>query len=288
MRQNKLFQFYITNMCNSYCRTCSIWKNQEREEIQTSDIKSVIKAYPKADYVIGGGEAILHKDIEGILRTLSDHMINYTLLSNCIELEALKRLVDIYQVNNITISYDGLNHDRIRRYKGNHKNIIEFIEWCKNKDKNVKLSYTYSKYNEDNFTEDMDYIRKVLHINEIYLCIANNLELLKVDTSNSPCPKDIKPILQRQGMLSTKDIRHICSMVVSPRRKCNSQSSVHTIYSNGDIVRCQAYLSNDIIGNIKNKTPEEIRNIFDNIKDIPCKYDKQCNQLCQRRYDTIE
>ena len=87
MRPNKLIQFYITNMCNSGCKTCSIWRNKTRCELVPERMEDVIRAFPEADYVIGGGEAILHKRIEDIFSILDYYAVNYTLLSNCIMLD---------------------------------------------------------------------------------------------------------------------------------------------------------------------------------------------------------
>lgn len=286
MRDNKLIQLYITNMCNSRCKTCGIWKNKEREELYYGDIFKVFKAFPNADYVIGGGEAILHRDIEDILTIAKDMNINYTLLSNCICIDKLYELVIKYNIPNITISFDGLVHDRIRGVAGNFSKIVEFKYKCDNNGiNNIKFSYTYSKYNEGWFKKDMKFIKEELGFNEVYFCIAQDMNLLKtIESEEDFVASNFEQVLDCD-LISEKDKKHIREMITGIRRCCTSQNNVHTVYSNGDIVRCQSFMSKDVLGNIKNMTVDEIKNALSNVKNKICEFDVECNLLCQRRYD---
>lgn len=284
MRDKKLIQLYITNMCNSHCKTCSIWKNKERQELDYS-IKKVFRAFPDADYVIGGGEAILHTHIDRILASLRDRQINYTLLSNCIWPEKLCRLVEEHHVPAVTISFDGLDHDDIRGSADNMSKILEFKEWCDFNDVRMKISYTYSKFNEGRFKEDMKFIKEKLGFKEIYFCIAQGMGLLRTaEADESFVASDFEQILDC-GLITEKDKYHIRGMISGVRRRCTSQNNVHTIYSDGDIVRCQSFKSEEILGNIKDMTVEEIRRTMESINNVMCPYDSECNLLCQRRYD---
>jgi MoaA/NifB/PqqE/SkfB family radical SAM enzyme len=288
MREHNLVQMYITNQCNSHCKTCSIWKNKEKEYLSLYNIEYIVREAleidPMTDFVIGGGEAILHPQIINILKILNKYNVNYTLLSNCMSINTLKILVSIYNVKNVTVSFDGIYHNETRGVVGNKEKIIHFIKWCKEKDINLKLSYTYSSFNEDMFLEDMDYIKNELGLDKVYFCLAQNMELLKSE-SDKIIAKDFSKILKRKEMLFDKDIKYIESMLSGNKNKCDSQSSVFTIYSNGNMVRCQSYMSKDVLCNIKNVTPRRLEHIFGASKCIDCKYDKECNLLCQRRYD---
>lgn len=284
MRDKKLIQLYITNMCNSHCKTCSIWKNKEWQELNYS-IEKVFRAFPDADYVIGGGEAILHTHIDRILASLRDRQINYTLLSNCIWPEKLCRLVEEHHVPAVTISFDGLGHDDIRGSVDNMSKILEFKEWCDFNDVRMKISYTYSKFNEGRFKEDMKFIKEKLGFKEIYFCIAQDMGLLRTaEADESFVASDFEQILDCD-LITEKDKYHIRGMISGVRRCCTSQNNVHTIYSDGDIVRCQSFKSEEILGNIKDMTVEEIRRTMESINNVMCPYDSECNLLCQRRYD---
>lgn len=287
MRDNKLIQLYITNMCNSHCKTCGIWKNgvQDGEELRLGDIFKVFTAFPEADYVIGGGEAILHNNIENILEYARGYGINYTLLSNCICIEKLCKLIKEYCVPTVTVSFDGIVHDAVRGVKGNLSNIVEFNEWCLKNKVNMKISYTYSKYNEKYFEKDMEIIKDKFWFDEIYFCIAQDMDLLKTaESDESFVASNFEQILDCD-LISYKDKAHIKRMISGVRRCCTSQNNVHTIYSNGDIVRCQSFNSRCVLGNIHYLSRTEIIDVLNSVENLPCKFDADCDLLCQRRYD---
>lgn len=285
MREKKLIQLYVTNVCNSHCKTCSIWKNKQREELRVGDIEAIVSLFPDADYVIGGGEAILHNDIEKILSSLQSSKTNYTLLSNCICNQRLYDLVRKYKVPAITVSFDGILHDEIRGVKGNLDNILYFKDWCEFNKIHMKISYTYSKYNENMFKEDMKFIKDKLGFNEIYFCIAQDMDLLKtVEADENFVASDFEQILECD-LITAKDKAHIRGMITGIRRCCTSQNNVHTIYSNGDIVRCQSFKSREVLGNLYHMSTFEIMKTLESVENVSCPYDAECNLLCQRRYD---
>lgn len=285
MREKKLIQLYITNICNSHCKTCSIWKNKKREELSVEDIDKIITAYPDADYVIGGGEAILHSHCEEVLGLLRKKKINYTLLSNCIKLGKLEYLIRKFKVPAVTVSFDGQLHDKIRGSKGNAYFILCFRRWCKKNGVKFKISYTYSRFNEQVFKEDMNMIKCTLKQEEIYFCLAMDMQLLKTaEIGETFVAGNFNQILE-SDMVLDKDKEHVKGMITGMRRCCTSQNNVHTIYSDGNIVRCQSFKSVDVLGNIKDMSAGEIKGVLDSVENIQCKYDAECNLLCQRRYD---
>lgn len=275
---------YITNRCNSQCKTCTIWKNEKTEELHPYAIEDVVRAFPDADFVIGGGEAILHKDIEEILTLLHDYQVNYTLLSNCIAVGRLKELVLNYHVKNVTVSFDGIRHDEIRGVPGNRDKILLFHKFCKDNGVHMKLSYTYSILNQNHILDDFYFIKDVFGMDQVYFCLAQDMELLHID--DAVVASTFEPLEDVYDMFDYKDKDFIERLRGKMERKaCDSQASVHTIYSNGDIVRCQSYMCKDIIGNIKGMSMEKIKATVEDIKCIECPHDKGCNLLCQRRYD---
>lgn len=280
MRDKKLIQLYITNMCNSKCKTCTIWKNSEREELTLDSIKNIVESNVDADFVIGGGEPILHSDIDNILQYLKDNNINYTLLSNCIKNEKLKQLIEMYEIPSVTISCDGIKHDEIRGRIGNLSKIINFVEWAQYRKQNFKLSYTYSAFNEKIFKEDMNFF-KLLGIQKVYFCLAQEMDLLKTD-GDSFVATDFTKILEEKEMLFDRDLDAVNRIINGTKKKCDSQDSVFTIYSNGNVVRCQSFLSCYVLGNVFERN---FSDIIRPVKSVTCAYDSKCNLLCQRRYD---
>lgn len=281
MRDKRLIQLYITNLCNSHCKTCTIWQNKEREELGVAQIRDIVMADKTADFVIGGGEAILHSHIEDVLKMLSMEQVNYTLLSNGILVNRLKNLITWFNVPSVTVSCDGTMHDSIRGSRGNLRSICSFIEWAKKFGVKFKLSYTYSAYNEKSFAQDMVFF-KDLGIDKIYFCLAQEMALLKCDGKSEIVASGFEQILDHKDMLFDKDVKFIENLLSGKKPKCDSQSTVFTIYSNGDVVRCQSYMSSPAIFNIVN-IPFSVW--MESARNIVCPYDGQCNLLCQRRYD---
>jgi MoaA/NifB/PqqE/SkfB family radical SAM enzyme len=284
MRNNKLIQFYLTDKCNSRCKTCQIWKNQKGNKIPFKEVAKIINKFQDADYVFGGGEVTLYEDL-GELLVFCDHMnTSYTLLSNAVNYDSLDKYLRFYRVPNLTMSCDGINHDAIRGVKGNLENIGRIVrEYC---DKvNIKLSYTLSSLNERNMNYDMQ-LFKALGFNKIYFCIAQDMDLLKVAGKQSIVPKYeslVRMVEEYGDMLYDKDKAYIKSLINCTRKPCDSTSSVHTIYTNGDVVLCQSIMSSYVLGNIYKDNFADILKRHDN--NFICPHDYHCDLLCQRRYD---
>lgn len=283
-RDKKLIQFYLTDYCNSRCKTCDIWKVALRDVCEHMDYKRVIeiiKQFPDADYVFGGGEFTQYKYRYDLLRYCKEHNIKYTMLSNAVDLSEFIKLVEIFNVQNVTISCDGIRHDEIRGVRGNLSNIATILDKYRDKIPNIKLSYTYSKYNEKYFIADMDYIKKVLGFDKVYFCIAQDMDLL-LRSGESVKPNSLEQILERSDMLYDKDRLYIELLLKGKKKPCDSTGSVFTVYSNGNVVLCQSFMSKCVLGNIYES---DFNDIIDSVKVTKCSYDKECNLLCQRRYD---
>lgn len=291
-RPNKLIQFYLTNMCNSRCKTCDIWKTERKNmlELPASKVIEIIREFPNADYVFGGGEFTLYNDKHVLLEYCDKNNVNYTILTNAVRLNLVEQLLALYDIKNLTISCDGKKHDEIRGIKGNLENIITIIKKYKDKIPNIKLSYTLSKFNENNIVEDMT-LFKTLGFSKIYFCAAQDMELLLKSydkTNSSVCPgvNAVKELYEKYSdMLYDKDRELLGNILNGVYKKCSSKRDVHTIYTNGDVVLCQSYLSNVILGNIYQESFKDIVEQADNLFDGECPYNNKCKLVCQRRYD---
>lgn len=280
MRENKLIQLYLTDKCNSKCNTCNIWKTKNIRELDIETLKELLLENKEADFVFGGGEAILYSEIEELLYFADKNNINYTLLSNCISINLLKTLILKYNVKNVTISCDGINHDTIRGSVGNLDKIKRFVEWANGLFINIKLAYTYSSFNENTIEEDFNMFKE-LGFSKVYFCLANGTNMLSDDEDVEV--SDIKHLRKYYDMLYDKDVKFLESVINNNIRRCNSIYNVHTIDSNGDIILCQSYLSTIMLGNIYEDNFKKVVEDID--KDFRCVHDNVCNQLCQRRYD---
>ena len=252
-------------------------------------VEEVIKEFPTADYVFGGGEFTLYNQRDKLLDWCDSKNINYTVLSNAVSLKLLEQLLASHNIKNLTMSCDGTKHDEIRGVKGNLKNIESIIEAWRGEIPNIKLSYTLSKFNEGSIDTDMEYFRQ-LGFNKIYFCIAQSMDLLKADNV-TPDMCSLKYFQESYSyMLYDKDQQLLEDFIDGKHRRCDSVRDVHTIYTNGDVVRCQSLLSNNILGNINEhrfidilKADEERLNNIPN--GFTCPYNNECELVCQRRYD---
>ena len=191
------------------------------------------------------------------------------------------------------ISCDGVSHDDIRRVDGNLENIKHLVREWKDELNSLKISYTLSKFNEDNIDEDMAMFKE-MGLEKIYFCLAQDMDLLKVKgESVQPELIKVKKMLDYKDMLYDKDVQFLYDYLWNKHRKCDSTQSVHTVYSNGDVVRCQSYLSSNVIGNVFKahfksilKYDEQNYNkMLEENKDCTCPYNDKCNLVCQWRYD---
>lgn len=282
-RDKKLIQFYLTSHCNSRCKTCNIWKgtNSRFEDLPYEDVVKICLKNKDADFVFGGGEFTLYSGRHRLLHALNGKDVNYTILSNAVSLPLLESVIQQHYIKNLTMSCDGVLHDEIRGVHGNLFNIATILDKYRDKIPNIKLSYTYSKYNEKYFIADMDYIKKVLGFDKVYFCIAQDMDLL-LRSGESVKPSSLEQILERSDMLYDKDRLYIESLLKGKKKPCDSTDSVFTVYSNGNVVLCQSFMSKCVLGNIYEN---DFNDIIDSVKVTKCSYDKECNLLCQRRYD---
>ena len=167
-----------TDMCNSKCTHCSIWKKPiTKNQLTAQEIKKALKdpLFSELESIINsGGEAILRKDIEEII------MIEYELFPKIsidistngllpdrmlkITKSVLKKGVKI----NIGISLDGIGkaHDKIRGVDGNFQKADYLIEeLMKLREKYPKklsiiIGFTLSDLTVDYFKDVKDYAEK--------------------------------------------------------------------------------------------------------------------------------
>lgn len=279
-RDKKLIQFYLTTKCNSRCKTCSIWRCKDDLNLNPNVVADICKQNLDADFVLGGGEFTLYAYRHVLLDMLDDLGVNYTILSNAVNIQLLEAVLDKHNVKNLTISCDGIHHDIIRGIKGNLLHIDYILGKYRKKIPNIKLSYTYSKFNENNFINDMNFIKYSLGFDKVYFCIAQDMDLLKTDGDVKP--NDLKNILAKSDMLYDKDRIFIENLLEGKKKKCDSVGSVFTVYTNGDVVACQSFMSKLVIGNIYEKS---FNDIVKNVVPFDCPFDGKCILLCQRRYD---
>ena len=124
-------------------------------------------------------------------------------------------------------------------------------------------------------------------LDKVYLCIASEMDLLENSNHKEFIPSSLDGLRMCMNMFYDKDREYLDRIFNKwPKKKCDSTSSVFTIYTNGDVVRCQSYMSKELLGNININKFSDIVEEVESLKHVfSCMYDKKCGLLCQRRYD---
>ncbi|MFH1365418.1 MAG: radical SAM protein [archaeon] len=158
----------VTNLCNSKCKTCSLWKNKERVEPAFEDLEKFASSelFKKVKFLtLTGGEPFLRKDISEIVKMFKEKnpKLHITILSNALLPELiLKKVKEMSKDVLITMSFNGKEetHDETRGVKGNFKKLIKTIEELKKLGQNANLIFTVTKENYDQLLWAWDFAKK--------------------------------------------------------------------------------------------------------------------------------
>ena len=140
--------FSVTNMCQSRCKTCRIWRlyrhepNRADEELSLSEIERIFRSIGRIYFFnISGGEPFLRRDLPEIVDLALDHLkpAIVHIPTNGISVRRIEahtramltRMRERGSTIPLTVkpSFDGVGdmHDEIRGFKGNWKRLLETI-----------------------------------------------------------------------------------------------------------------------------------------------------------------
>ncbi|MFH1607989.1 MAG: radical SAM protein [archaeon] len=158
----------VTNLCNSRCKTCSLWKNKDRVEPSFEDLEKLAKSrlFKEVRFlVLTGGEPFLRKDLDEVVNMFKKQnpKLHITILSNALLPETIiKKVMNMPRDVLITMSFNGKEetHDETRGVKGNFKKLLKTIEGLKNINQNINLIFTVTKENHDQLLWAWDFAKK--------------------------------------------------------------------------------------------------------------------------------
>ena len=188
--------YSITNMCQSRCKTCNIWRlyidNPELKgkELRIDEIEKIFQSIGHLFFFnISGGEPYLRKDLVEIVDLACKYLKPGVIHKHTNELAPKlieKKTIEILEVMKenkhevpftIKPSFDGIGkkHDEIRGIEGNFEKVLETVERLKEISKEypnlyVNLGTVISNFNFDEIIEISDYVHKLdvdSYINEI-------------------------------------------------------------------------------------------------------------------------
>lgn len=179
------YSFVLTNVCQSQCKTCKIWKIYEdnpevqQRELETDQFKQIIDSISNDALWMNfsGGEPFLFPDLVELCKYTFENcpkMFMMNIPTNAIshrhiakETEKILEAKPDHVNLTITISLDGLEdqHNEIRGTEGNWETAMKLydrLEEFEEKYENFEAGFqtTVSSYNIHNLDEIFDFTRK--------------------------------------------------------------------------------------------------------------------------------
>lgn len=208
--------YSVTNMCQSRCSTCYIWRlyrekpDLRKKELSIDEIEKIFKSMGHIYFFnVSGGEPFLRKDLPKIIDLACKYLkpgvihIPTNCLSPDLVVENTRKILEVIKSNKLNIpftikpSFDGVGekHDKIRGVKGNFKKLIGTLEKLKELKKeypnlDIGIGTVISVYNVKNIKEVVDYSEKIKvdsYINEI---AEERSELFTLGKGITPDAKD--------------------------------------------------------------------------------------------------
>ena len=176
-------QICPTNRCNLNCTFCSCSARERKEELDINELKEIIDISSelgvKAFTVTGGGEPLLHPNINDFIYLAKQQNIELGLVSNGLLLTNLTQEV-IQKITWIRVSFDDS-----REIEGDFERNMDYLVIQSEGKVDLAFSYVVSKdYNIDNIVSIIEYANKnkfthVRLVPDLYNTELINLEGIK-------------------------------------------------------------------------------------------------------------
>lgn len=252
----KTAYFHITDRCNLKCRGCySADERCDKNELPLKDIKKIIfnlKPLNLETIIISGGEPMIRKDLDKILRTIKAELNpeNLIVITNGTihDYDLLKNMAEYVDI--LSVSLDTYKKDckAFLREDGIFERIMEFIEKAKDLNINVSILPTINHKNVD-FINEYTKLSKKLNTN-----ISFSLFTVRPDKNN----KDF--VLNVDDLKKVADYYRVNEIEVSDvplnnslEGKCNCGSGEHLISvgTDGSLYPCHMLMEDKFkIGNL--------------------------------------
>lgn len=144
-------QWMITRRCNYRCKSCSVWRVQDKKkELTTDEVKKgldILKKLGVLEIVFSGGNPLLREDIGEILNYASRFFITTVYDNGSM---AVKKIDALRNTDFVAISLDTLDekkHDFMRGVQGAWKDAMNAIETLHKEGISVGVGVTISQLN---------------------------------------------------------------------------------------------------------------------------------------------
>ena len=143
-------QWMITRKCNYRCVGCNVWREQDRRELSTDEVKKgldILRKLGIIEVVLSGGNPLLREDAEEIVDYASRHFVTTVYDNGSM---ATRKIEALRNVDFVAISIDSLDeakNDHIKGVKGAWRKAMEAVETLYNEGINVSVTPTISQLN---------------------------------------------------------------------------------------------------------------------------------------------
>jgi len=143
-------QWMVTRKCNYRCRGCNVWKEQDKRELSTEEVKrglDILKDLGIVELVISGGDPLLRKDAPEIIEHAANLFVTTVYDNGSM---AKQNLEALRNVDFVAISIDSLDpkkNDYIKAVPGAWKKAMEAVETLHKEGINVSVTPTISQLN---------------------------------------------------------------------------------------------------------------------------------------------
>ena len=264
--------FSVTNVCQSRCKTCSIWElyqehpEKRKEELFLEEIEKIFRSMGHI-YVfnISGGEPFLRSDITEIIaaacRYLSPGVVHIP--TNAIAKERIEsRTIAILEVlkNNcpqtqLTIkpSLDHIEseHDEIRGVPGNFKKVLDVFHRLKEMQSDypnfhVELGTVISRWNVEAVAEIAQYVTNLGVDSYRHEIAEQRSEMFNTQNDITPDPEQYEKAIDLfvRQIRENMDNRNLFQRITNAFRLVYYSLAIRILKENRQVIPCYAGISN--------------------------------------------
>lgn len=264
-----LFNFSVTNRCQSQCKTCSIWKLYiEKPELEEGELKlwEIEKTFQSMGHLfllnICGGEPFLREDLPEICGLACEYLTPRVIHSptNCLAPKQIEeRVIGILErikgtSLTIKVSVDGVGekHDYIRGVKGNFNKFVDTYKRLREVRKGYPNFYldagvTVSNYNIRDIEELDEYVSENMDFDNFLHEIADlRGELFNLDLGIRPTGEDYTKVINYLMEQVKEDMRNSrkLSKMTQALRLVYYDRAARVLRENARATPCYAAISN--------------------------------------------
>jgi MoaA/NifB/PqqE/SkfB family radical SAM enzyme len=264
--------FSVTNVCQSRCKTCSIWKlyrdnpSKRDEELAINEIEKIFLSLGHVYlFNISGGEPFLRPDLPQIIKLACKyltpaiiHIPTNAIAMDSVEqktLEILRIIHDIDPAIQLTvkpsIDHIGEKHDDIRRVKGNFEKVMNLFNRLKKlqahfSNLHVELGTVISNWNIKDIEEISGFVTGLgpdSYRNEI---AEQRSEMFNREDPVTPCPEEYRKAVDvfKKQMQTRKKNDVFFQRLNNAFRIVYYDLAVRIIKERRQVIPCYAGISN--------------------------------------------